>query len=291
MVRQFFHKNIEILEENVRSLNEQTEYFKKVIEQLQEENKELKRRISICMMKEVNTKVMADHNPKAQTATEDVYTGIDYYDFENYFRGSRELIKERQSMYISYFKDKGEILDVGCGRGEFLELLAENGIEAYGVDLYEEFVLLCKDFGLKAFCDDAINAISKAQNLGGIFAGQLIEHLKLEEIVELCRSSYNALKEGGCLILETPNPMTLAIYTNSFYVDPSHQKPVHPMTMKYILEKQGFRDVQIVFSESSRMPFSIPAIEGDNFEEFNKSMKIVENIMFGCQDYAVIAQK
>ena len=182
-------------------------------------------------------------------------------------------------------------MDVGCGRGEFLELLSENSIEAYGVDLYEGFVNLCNGKGLRVFREDAISAIKKAHHLGGIFAGQIVEHLTLKQILELCESADSALADDACLIIETPNPTSLAIYTHAFYIDPSHQKPVHPLTMKYILEKVGFTHIDIVYTECSRIPAIIPVLEGENNVEFNNAMKEVENILFGSQDYAIIARK
>lgn len=286
-----YRKNIEMLEANVRSLNEQMEMYRNKVEELENINR--KQKFEIDMIKKFDESVFEKlKNQREVTISEDnVYKGIDYVDFENYFRGPQEEIKKRQSIYIPYFKNKNVVLDVGCGRGEFLELLSENSIEAYGVDLYDEFVTLCNGKGLKVFHEDAINAIKQANNLGGIFAGQIVEHLTLKQILELCDSAYNALSDEACLIIETPNPMSLAIYTHAFYIDPSHQKPVHPLTMKYILEKTGFKNIEIIYTECSRIPVKIPKLEGENNKEFNNAMKEVENVLFGSQDYAIVARK
>ena len=94
--------------------------------------------------------------------------------------------------------------------------------------------------------------------------------------------------------METPNPTSLAIYTHAFYIDPSHKKPVHPLTLKYFVEKAGFRDVEILFTESSKLPIKIPKIklnDSENEQEFNKAMKIIQDTLFGSQDYAIIAKK
>ena len=98
---------------------------------------------------------------------------------------------------------------------------------------------------------------------------------------------------GGCIIIETPNPTSLSIYTNAFYIDPSHIKPVHPLTLQYFLEKAGFTDVEIIYTEQSRPPHSIPElkISGGESEEFNKAMKKVSDMIFGSQDYAAVAIK
>ncbi len=222
------------------------------------------------------------------------YGDIDYFDFENHFRGSREAIKERQKEYLPYFAGKKTVLDLGCGRGEFLELLKENGISARGVDFYDEFVQYCLDRGLDVTEGDAIAYLAQTAPVDGIFAGQLVEHLSIGQIIALCARAYEKLEEGGCLILETPNPMSLAIYTHAFYMDPSHQKPVHPYTLQYLVEKAGFRRAEILFTRGSRLEEHIPRIAGSgiqNAEEFNRDLQTMAECLYGSQDYAIIAQK
>ncbi len=228
-------------------------------------------------------------------AGDNAYGDIDYFSFENHFRGSEQLIRERQKMYLPYFKDCKHVIDLGCGRGEFLELLKENGITAKGVDFYDEFVCYAKNKGLDVVEGDAIATLASINDkVDGIFAGQLVEHLSVGQIIALCQNAYDKLEEGSYFIMETPNPTSLAIYTHAFYMDPSHQKPVHPLTLKYLTEKAGFSDVQIVFTEASRLEESIPKLEGEgisNLEEFNKSMQKVAEYLYGSQDYAIIARR
>ena len=229
-----------------------------------------------------------------QPQLENEYSCIDYFDFENHFRGSREAIKEVQKQYISYFEGKNNVVDLGCGRGEFLELLKECHINAIGVECYTEFAEYCKMKGLSVVEDDAITYLEKQEKVGGIFAGQLIEHLKVNQIVRLCELAYEKLEEGAYVVLETPNPMSLAIYTHAFYIDPSHNKPVHPFLMEYFMKKAGFKDVEIVFTESSKYPMDIPKLAGhgdENIEAFNQSMEEVSRTLFGSQDYAVVARR
>ena len=226
----------------------------------------------------------------------DIYTGIDYFDFENHFRGSRKEIKDAMTVYLPYFKQKYSVLDLGCGRGEFLELLKENGISGVGVDHYEEFVAFCQAKELNVVCEDVLKYLSKIENnsIGGIFASQLIEHLTNNQLLTLCHLAYEKLESGGCIILETPNPMCLSIYMNAFYVDPSHQKPVHPKTMEYLLNREGFREVEILFTEGSKSSYRLPLLASDNFQnigEFNDGINLLSDILFGSQDYAVIAKK
>lgn len=232
--------------------------------------------------------------PVAPSAPADSdYEEIDYFDFENHFRGSIDSIKKAQEAYIPYLKDKKNVLDLGCGRGEFLSLMQDNGINATGVDMYEPYADYCRMKGLNVTAGDGIAHLAGLDEVDGIFVGQVVEHLKPHQIISLCNTAYEKLSEGGCIIIETPNPTSLAIYTNAFYIDPSHVKPVHPLTMKYYLEKAGFKKIEIIFTESSKPQVAIPALKSDaeNIEEFNEALKKVSDIIFGSQDYAIIAIK
>ena len=115
----------------------------------------------------------------SQPAVENKYTAIDYFDFENHFRGNRKLIQKRQTKYVPYFKGGHKVIDIGCGRGEFIQLLKENNIEAVGVDTYDEFVEYCSDLGLKALCDDGNHYLSTVKSADGIFVGQVVEQVCL----------------------------------------------------------------------------------------------------------------
>ncbi len=295
-----FQKNIEVVSENVRNINAMLDGYDKVILNLQNLNTETARltadhdRLSF-MLNRISRGSANETLPAAapaagkECAGSDSYSAVDYFDFENYFRGSRELIKKRQAEYLAYFKGCKRVLDIGCGRGEFLELMQENNIPAVGVDTYSPFADYCKEKGLTALCAEGIAYLSEEQGFDGIFAGQVIEHLTLGQIVSLIDTAYDKLPEGGVLIMETPNPQSLSIYVNAFYLDPSHVKPVHPETMRYLLKNAGFRNVEIVYTENSRPDITIPPIKGE--DEFNQAMSRVSEMLFGSQDYAVIARK
>lgn len=223
------------------------------------------------------------------------YDVIDYYAFENQFRGSREFIKDRQKMYVPYFKDCDRVLDLGSGRGEFLELLRENQIGAAGVEIYGPFVDYCRTRGQEIIQEDAVEYLKRQDTAScdGIFSAQLVEHIPIEQLVSLCRESYRVLEPGRALIIETPNPTCLSTHTNSFYMDPSHLKPVHPQMLEYLLKEAGFSSVQILYTEQSKTGYRLPLLDvsGANVEEFNSGINYLSDIMFGSQDYAVIAVK
>lgn len=280
-----------------RICQEQTdELDKKVggITTLSEVNRDLQRRILALEENARNNNNLICKLQAQIPGALDPYEVIDYGTFENHFRGSRELILERQKEYLTYFAGKKCVVDLGCGRGEFLELMKQNEIPAVGVDLYQPFVEECISMGFDVWHQDAIEYLRNCDPVDGIFASQLAEHLQIVQLLELCRLAYQKLKDGGCLILETPNPMSLSIFTHSFYIDPSHNKPVHPLTLQYYLQLAGFEKTEILYTENSKFPVRIPALTGDqveNLEAFNDSMKEVNNYLFGSMDYAIIATK
>ena len=198
--------------------------------------------------------------------------------------------------YIKYFEQQ-DVIDIGCGRGEFLELLAEKGIKAVGIDIYKDFVDYCSDKGLNAVHTDALSYLRSVpdNSLGGIFLGQVIEHLEQDYLTELIELSYQKLRLGAHFVAETPNPTNLTTFTNSFYLDLSHVKPIHPETMKFLLHYFGFKEANIVFSEISKIQYSLPVLDGDdhiaNLQGFNDGINLINNLLFGYQDYAIIGKK
>lgn len=286
---QTLRRDMESMGVNVRNNNAR-------LDTLQSDNALCK--VKLTGLERRSARVSASEHPAAVHMDEaggGDYTEMDYFDFENHFRGSIESIRQRQRQYLPYFCEKKNVLDIGCGRGEFLGLMQEEGIPAKGVDLYPPYADFCRMQGLDVECGDGIAFLERMETSpDGIFAGQVAEHLKTPQIIRLCELAYEKLQPGGCILLETPNPTSLAIYTNAFYIDPSHVKPVHPLTMQYFLEKAGFTDITLLYPESSRPPFRIPALSlpgEENGEAFRQAMEHVSNVLFGSQDYAVIAVK
>ncbi len=274
-------QNLETLNVNVRSNNAQLASLQSDNELCKAKLAGLERRLKTASVPVQSAAVQQEQSMPVSSGSE--YDVIDYFDFENHFRGSIAQIKEAQRIYLPYFQGKQHVLDIGCGRGEFLSLLKDEGIPAQGVDIYEPYIDYCRMQGLSAQCGDGIRYLAQMEQVDGIFAGQVVEHLTTEQIVQLCNTAYEKLTEGGCIVLETPNPTSLAIYTGAFYIDPSHEKPVHPLTLRYFLEKAGFRKIEILYPEQSRPDVEISSSDPDLLK--------MKEILFGAQDYAVIAVK
>lgn len=239
---------------------------------------------------ELTQRQVADHNVEIK---ED---GLDYFLFENKFRGTEKSIKASQKQYLKYYLDHQNVLDIGSGRGEFLELLNEKNISCTGIDVYEEFVEYCIDKGLNAIHGDALDYVRNQEDLslGGVFMGQVAEHLDSNYLLNLIKVCYAKMKQGAYFVAETPNPTNLTTFTNNFYLDPSHIKPVHPQTFKFLLEYAGFKEVEIIYTDNSRSDYRLPLINGSsitNLEEVNSGINLMSDLVFGSLDYAIAAKK
>jgi SAM-dependent methyltransferase len=215
-----------------------------------------------------------------------------YVAFENQFRGSRELIKERVRIYVRDVKEAGlgrsdsAILDIGCGRGEWLELLAENGFTAEGVDLNAIMVAECRQRGFRVAEGDALEYVRSlpAESLGVITAFHVIEHLEFRVLVELLHESLRVLRPGGLAIFETPNPDNVLVGSNRFYSDPTHRHPLPKEYTSFLLRSVGFKDVVI-------RPLHPDKDSLLNDGEAPKLRDLINRLFFGDQDYAVIGRK
>jgi O-antigen chain-terminating methyltransferase len=177
-----------------------------------------------------------------------------YHAFEEKYRGSRDLIKSRQAAYLPYIDvlkaQRGNLkaLDLGCGRGEWLELLKEWGIEAEGIDLDASMLSICYEMGLNVREDNALTVLAKmpSSSLDIISGFHIAEHLDFPDLVALVRNAFNALKPGGLLILETPNSENIAVATSSFYLDPTHHNPLPIQLLSFLFEYAGFSAIEEV---------------------------------------------
>jgi O-antigen chain-terminating methyltransferase len=208
---------------------------------------------------------------------------FDYGRFAERFRGAEEYVKAGQQFYLHYFAGCRNVLDIGCGRGEFLEMMRQAGVPARGIDLSEESVATCLHKGLDTETADLfpyLAALPEA-SLDGIFCSQVVEHLPPARLPEMLRLCASRLARNGVIAIETPNPECLAIFATHFYLDPTHQRPVpHPL-LAFYLEEFGVGSIEVrrLAPAVESMP-SLAALPVDFREAF-----------FGALDYAILGRK
>jgi SAM-dependent methyltransferase len=171
-----------------------------------------------------------------------------YRSFEDVFRGSEDFIRERQRIYVDLVTGHEPVLDVGCGRGELLDLLADAGIEAHGVDVDPGMVARCRAKGHDVELADA-NAYLRTQadaSLGAVTAVQVIEHLAYEDLLAFFALAEQKLAPGGVFVVETVNPHSVAAL-RTFWVDPTHRGPIFPEVAVVLCRLHGFDSAQVLF--------------------------------------------
>ena len=208
---------------------------------------------------------------------------FDYARFAERFRGSEDYVKAGQQLYLPYFTGRRSVLDIGCGRGEFLEMMRGANVAARGIDISEESISLCRRKGLDAETADlfAYLAALPEASLDGIFCSQVVEHLDPFRLPELIRLAATRLERNGVLAIETPNPECLAIFATHFYLDPTHSRPVpHPLLAFYMEEfGLGGLEVKKLSPAVDTMP-SLASLPPD-----------FRGAFFGGLDYAIIGKK
>jgi SAM-dependent methyltransferase len=200
----------------------------------------------------------------------------DYFAFETKMRGSTMDVRERQRVYVADFRDAAPVLDVGCGRGELLGLLREAGVEARGLDADSDMVAYARGEGLEVEHADALAHLEGLPDgsLGGIFAGQVVEHLPPAALFRLLELAARKLRSGGVLVAETINPLS-PLALRSYFADLTHAQPLVPETLALLARQAGFREVETRFLNAPR-----------HAEDVDERIR---EILFAPLDYAIIA--
>lgn len=173
-----------------------------------------------------------------------------YVALEDYFRGAESVIKERQASYLPYITStvsaESPLLDIGCGRGEWLAVLKDNNISARGIDSNIACIDDCKSKGLSVVQADLLDALRQTpeHSLGAVTMFQVMEHLPFPVLVETFRLILRALKPGGVLIAEVPNAKNLRVSAGTFWIDPTHQRPLFPELLQFLARELGFNSVE-----------------------------------------------
>lgn len=221
-----------------------------------------------------------------------------YVALEERFRGSSALIRERQTAFVPLFKrcqaisrscHQGQdfpVLDIGCGRGEWLDLLRSNEVPCRGVDMNRDMVSICLHSGHQAICADALSLLAStaSESLLGVTAFHVIEHLPPSTAIDLLADIHRCLVPGGLVLFETPNPENIKTATHSFWIDPTHLKPIPPVLLQFMFEFSGFKGNEIVRlnsveSERRRMRFA------------SSASRFMMREFLRAQDYAVVGVK
>ena len=219
--------------------------------------------------------------------------------FEDEFRGSAEDLRDRYEDLAQRLSNSGPVVDLGCGRGEFVQLLVELGVEAKGIEVDRALVDAGRDAGLPIEFGDAVAwlAAERDGSLGGISMIQVIEHLTPKDRTEVIRLAAEKLRPGGRILVETLNPQSLYIFARAFYADPTHDTPVHPAYLEFLLKEAGFSEIGIEWRSpppdgEPLQPVSTSTAEDDPdglVAQVNANIARVNAILFGPQDYAILA--
>jgi 2-polyprenyl-3-methyl-5-hydroxy-6-metoxy-1,4-benzoquinol methylase len=225
----------------------------------------------------------AAFRPAAGAAAQQAVPAFDYAMLAERFRGPEEHVREGQRAYVPLFEKGKSVLDIGCGRGEFLELMKEAGVVARGIDISPESVAGCRAKGLEAEAADAFAFLPglEDESLDGIFCAHLVEHLDPARLPELIRLAAAKLIRGGLIAIETPNPECLAALACYFYLDPTHQRPLPAALLRFYLEEAGFGRIEV--RRLSPAVASMPSLK-----ELPEGFRAA---FFDGLDYAIIGRK
>lgn len=254
---------------------------------------------------EVHAAAASDASPTAASHSE--LDSFKYVGFEDRFRGSQEEIRDRLIDYLPVFAGASNVLDIGCGRGELLDLFRGAGIGARGIDTNEGMVQICRERGLTAERADALTYLDGLpdQSLDGLIAIQVVEHLEPPYLTRVIELAFHKLKPGAPMVLETLNPACWVAFFESYLRDITHRWPLHPETLHYLVQASGFASVTVQYrapvAETDRLqhvPLPRPA-EGfepnptvvDLVDVVNSNADKINARLFTFMDYAVVAKR
>jgi SAM-dependent methyltransferase len=231
-----------------------------------------------------------------------------YRGFEDRFRGSIDEVRAKQRVHIPIFAGASDVVDIGCGRGEFLSLLKDARVTARGVDTNPEMIAEARARGLDVVAGDGLDYLTSLPDasIGGAIASQVIEHLEPSYVVTLLSMAFTKLRPGAPIVLETINPACWLAFFSSYLRDFTHVWPVHPETLQYLMQAAGFSRVEIRYTEQApdavRMrgidPASLTGLDAPTSralktlaDAYNANASILNSLLFTYMDYAAIGYR
>jgi SAM-dependent methyltransferase len=251
----------------------------------------VERRIS-GLVKQMAPRGDSANIPETEVVHPNLLSDVVYYDFENLFRGSEQEIKDRVKVYVSRFAESGlgtpdmPIVDVGCGRGEWLDILREHRLLAYGVDGNSSMIATCLEKGLAVEEQDGIQHLRSLPNcsVGAVTAFHFIEHLPVGVLLSFIDEVLRVLKPGGVALFETPNPDNVLVGSATFYLDPTHQRPIPGALLEFLMQSRGFGSIEVQPLHPYPPEFLLD-------QSTCPAARIINERLFGCQDYCLWASK
>jgi SAM-dependent methyltransferase len=237
-------------------------------------------------------------SPPAAAAAQRAAGGAAYAAFENRFRGSADETRSKLAPYVELFREHGPVVDLGCGRGEFLEMLEAAGVPARGVESNAHLVQEDRARGLDVVEGDLL-AFLRAHadgSLGGVFAAQVAEHLPPAVLEELLREAHRALRPGGRLALETVNPRSVVGFLEVYIRDLTHERPLHPDTLSFLAAAAGFTDVRVelrapVDPSNLLRPVPVEELPAPVAQALNENIARLNRLLYGPQEYVLLATR
>ncbi|TML26108.1 MAG: class I SAM-dependent methyltransferase [Actinobacteria bacterium] len=225
--------------------------------------------------------------PPATVAAQPAAAALpDYFAFESRMRGSVEAIRDRQRRYVEDFREAAPVLDIGCGRGELLQLLREAGVAARGIDADADMVAYARGDGLDVEQADLVEYLERVDegSLGGIFMGQVVEHLPPGVLVRSLGLAARKLRPGGVLVAETINPLS-PLALRHYFADLTHAQPLVPETLQLLARQSGFADTEVRYlnEPAERLTEPDDPVIAANVRRLNE-------LLFAPLDYALIAR-
>ena len=274
--------------DKIEDVTSSIDRFQKLVNRVDDRISNMNHLLSISKQKDSSIPSTIKGRVVNKTVSDNHDYDMFYKKFEDKFRGSETLIKERLSEHLHLFKNlsahlgNGPIVDIGCGRGEFLSVMSDNNFKAIGVDMNEDMVNSAKNLGFNAIQNDALSYLSaqKQNSLSAITGFHIVEHIPFEPLMNIFAECYRTIKKGGFVLFETPNPRSLTVGANTFYLDPSHLHPVPPELLAFMLEYTGFSPEIIPLHRQQ------PELTTDN-----SALHDVHEAIFSYADYAVVGRK